>query len=1118
MTHRTSRTFLNRLFAALLAVISVGCVNDSPSGSNSTSRVATDSTVIINADPGLIVAVRVGETAYLDGSGSSANTSDSLAYDWSFSSIPDASNTQLLNTDAVNPSFVADARGTYMIQLVVTAGGVSSQRAIAYVEASDEAIDGSHYTGDRVHIRYSAVCADCHDGRFYGICPDGQIREECIVAAKSPDHIATSNMCEACHTTFGFELALYTDHLEVLGNCSECHDGVKAVGRSNNHIPTLAECDDCHHTDSFLELELDGSFDHRGITSDCSGCHNGIVATGKDDDHIETSGDCSNCHITDNFQDVSFDHSAIIDGCFDCHNDVDEIGKGQAVNHPVTSDNCEVCHNTDTFDLGGTFNHDVIDEETQPCASCHDGNHLAAGARGIINTTFDHANVISSGVDCGACHNTDDFAIAYVDHTSAAVTDFRCDSCHNNDSPDSAIGKPSPNHLPTDADCDVCHTPGNFATGQFDHAPAVVDPVNCDSCHDDEITAGKPGSHIPTTDDCRVCHGTDTFRGATVDHSVIFGNCATCHNGNSATGKEDANPTHIPTVDDCSSCHVYDVTFTPSTFLSGVHTNIISNCQDCHGEYATDKPRRTHIPTQDDCSTCHVTSSFIGATFDHTGIDRGCEGCHNGRFTTDSNTIKGKSVDHIPTDQDCYLCHTVDAFSPSTFDHIGISGNCESCHDGSRDGTGALGKTSVGSGHPDTNADCGVCHTTADAPGTNAPSFSVYFVDHTDLINNCTTAGCHHPGTDEGIYAASSDHGPTNGNDCEICHVAGGTWAPAVFDHSNITRSTRCDSCHNGTDSIGMDAKTNPDHIPTTDDCRDCHNTTTFAGATFDHRGINDNCSTCHNGDTATGKPSNHVPTNDDCNVCHQTTGFIPATFNHNGIVDNCQSCHDGVLATGKRDAVNHVSTNQDCGVCHNTTGFSPATFDHTGINNDCTRSGCHGDGATGQDRDHLTTNLDCSNCHTTATFAGGTWFHDSSTANNCLSCHSPGNGATPQPNQGHFDTGGNVQCDACHTTNTWADQGTFDHCPNSNSNNNRCGDYPGDHRAGKTSCTDCHRNNAANPVSYPNQNRYAPDCAGCHAGDFEREGDHIGGNNGTIEQNKDCGGSGCHRVNANGF
>ena len=119
--------------------------------------------IIVTADPGDIVAVRVNEVATLDGSGSSTSSSDPLTHAWSFSSKPDGSNAVLQNPNTVNPSFLADVVGTYMVQQVVTAGGVSSNRAISTVEVSYE---GGHLTGFRVHTRYTSNCVECHDGRY----------------------------------------------------------------------------------------------------------------------------------------------------------------------------------------------------------------------------------------------------------------------------------------------------------------------------------------------------------------------------------------------------------------------------------------------------------------------------------------------------------------------------------------------------------------------------------------------------------------------------------------------------------------------------------------------------------------------------------------------------------------------------------------------------------------------------------------------------------------------------------------------------------------------------------------------------------------------------------------
>jgi hypothetical protein len=142
---------------------------------------------------------------------------------------------------------------------------------------------------------------------------------------------------------------------------------------------------------------------------------------------------------------------------------------------------------------------------------------------------------------------------------------------------------------------------------------------------------------------------------------------------------------------------------------------------------------------------------------------------------------------------------------------------------------------------------------------------------------------------------------------------------------------------------------------------------------------------------------------------------------------------------------------------------------------------------------------MDCHFCHTTATFVGGTWVHDSSTAGRCSDCHSPGGGATSKPGF-HINT--TEQCDVCHSTTSWAPD-IFSHDPR--------GDYPGDHRR-NPGCTACHGNTISSTIPWP-FSRYAPFCAACHANDFESTSDHIGGRGGTVEQNKNCGQSGCHSV-----
>jgi hypothetical protein len=1105
VTQKMYRTLFGYLFTCLFIIVGSGCSSGSgdPAITDTTTSVTAENYIDIAAIAGPIVAARVGEVVTLNDTKSYARPSESMTYSWSFSYRPAGSNAELQGPTTATPSFVADVRGTYMLQLVVSAEGVTSQRAITTVVVTNPG--EKKPTGPFNHDGLSSQCVLCHDG--VNLKSGGE-----LLLPKVPDHHATSNMCEACHTPLGFATTAFVDHQEVFGNCSECHNGILAIGKSPFHTPTEAECDDCHNTTAFLELNPDGSFDHSGITRVCSSCHNGDVATGKTsstDDippgtHPATDSECGYCHTTLSFLDAYPDHTGpdvVGPGitCDSCHvADGSGSALGQSVGHPVTNIDCDTCHSIVSFKMpGGIFNHSLVDATVQPCESCHNDS-TSINAPGLTPTHSD-----TKGQDCGVCHNTVSFADAIFDHTGI-VSDCGL-TCHVADGSGTAGGMPISTpfyaHMPTSEDCSACHTPGTFSTGTFSHAPIYIDPpALCADCHNDVISVGKLSNHIPTNLDCADCHNTTTFTGAIFDHAAFdTSNCALCHDGDIALGK---SPNHVATSQDCSSCHVTNTyaTFAGTFDHGGIDPN---DCASCHATGIAKPKIANHIPAQGDCSVCHVdtnTGGFVSSTFMatvHPGISNGCEGCHNGRFSTISGKLYGKPADHLPTAQDCDVCHTNTAFNPSIFNHSGITGNCISCHDGTHDndGTGAIGMTPD---HPATNGqDCGVCH--------NTTSFLGAFVDHSGpAVVGKRCDSCHNGADATGKGAkVNPPHVPTT-QDCGVCHTAGGSFTPAVFDHGGIVDN--CASCHDGVAATGM----SQGHLQTAQDCSVCHNTTAFAGARFDHTGITGNCDSCHNGITARGKtpPPDHVPTNQDCNTCHVTTGFIPATFSHDGIVDNCRSCHNNVFAIGK--SVNHVPTNQDCGICHNTRTFVGAVFDHTGIVDNC--SSCHGVTATGKHSAHIATSMDCHFCHTTASFVGGTWFHDASTAGQCDTCHSPGNGATFKP-QGHLST--TFQCDECHSTNGWAPD-IFSHSSQ--------GGYPGDHRR-NPGCSACHGNTIDDTLPYPHP-QYAPPqrntvyCAACHANDFESEGDHIGGRNGTVEQNKDCsgGGRGCHSVTNSGF
>ncbi len=78
------------------------------------------------ADAGPDQTVLLTETAVLDGSGSSDADRDVLTRRWSFTARPPGSQALLSNREAEMPTFVVDQLGTYVVQLIVDDGKVSS--------------------------------------------------------------------------------------------------------------------------------------------------------------------------------------------------------------------------------------------------------------------------------------------------------------------------------------------------------------------------------------------------------------------------------------------------------------------------------------------------------------------------------------------------------------------------------------------------------------------------------------------------------------------------------------------------------------------------------------------------------------------------------------------------------------------------------------------------------------------------------------------------------------------------------------------------------------------------------------------------------------------------------
>ncbi|HTA43187.1 MAG TPA: putative Ig domain-containing protein [Bryobacteraceae bacterium] len=114
-------------------IVNDGILNSQPATVTITTNALLPPTAVPSAIPNTIP----GATVTLNGARSSDPQGLPLTYSWALIKVPQASTATLSATNTVNPSFISDLPGTYIAQLIVNDGYLSSPPATVTISTAD---------------------------------------------------------------------------------------------------------------------------------------------------------------------------------------------------------------------------------------------------------------------------------------------------------------------------------------------------------------------------------------------------------------------------------------------------------------------------------------------------------------------------------------------------------------------------------------------------------------------------------------------------------------------------------------------------------------------------------------------------------------------------------------------------------------------------------------------------------------------------------------------------------------------------------------------------------------------------------------------------------------------
>jgi len=569
----------------------------------------------------------------------------------------------------------------------------------------DHSLTGFALVG--THISPSPTpCASCHISNNYTLsstdcmgCHQSAWNSTQTIGGNVPNHVASNfpssaSACSSCHTitvwadgkfdhsTTGFPLT-NSHQLAPAGKvtaCTQCHIGGNYTlttqpmdcGNSGCHLSTWQTTNNPAHSTAGAPF----------AAANCSTCHNTISWNTATFDHSSTgwpltgvhlTTPCTSCHLNNNYTFTTANTD-----CYGCHQDkyngTATMG-GAVPNHVAAgfpTSQCSSCHTTTNWT--STWSHNSTGFPLQnlhqfapagkiaACTDCHTANNYnlqvaptACGTAGCHLITWQQtttpvhstAGPAFALANCSTCHTTAGWGSANFDHSTTGwpLTGFHlttpCASCHVNN-----------NYSLTSAntDCYGCHTNKWLSTQTLGGAVP------------NHVAAGFPTSL------CSTCHNTTAWNPGTFDHSTT---------GWALTGAHQMPPAAGSKITACTDCHVsnnYSLT-SANTACYGCHQAAWLSTQTLGGSV----PNHIAAGYPQTCDTCHTTTSWLGATFNHTYFRIP----HHGSVCNDCHQVSTNYATFT-----CINCHTTTAHQQTQTNNIhqGNGGysygptTCYTCH------------------------------------------------------------------------------------------------------------------------------------------------------------------------------------------------------------------------------------------------------------------------------------------------------------------------------------------------------------------------------------------------------------------------------------------------------